>query len=116
MQGNNQPIDKGRVTVVAEKYQSGTDQQTGQPIMKNRYATVGRATMWPAKQGATNPNIEIEIDTMPVNTSGPVKMFIFWDSENQNNAAPANNGFNNSQPQGGFNNNQGGFNNQGPAF
>ena len=48
---SNSPIDKGRVSVIIEKYQTNqVDQQTGQPIMKNRYATVGRATKWAAQQ------------------------------------------------------------------
>jgi hypothetical protein len=80
MQGN-QPIDKGRVCVIAEKYPA-QDQQ-GQQVMKNRYATVGRATLWPQEQGSTMPNIQIEIDTMPMGAQGPVKMFVFWDSEGQ---------------------------------
>ena len=83
---NNQPIDKGRVAVVVDKYPSREiDQQTGQPVMKNRYATVGRATLWPNKQGSNMPNIEVEIDTMPLNANGPVKMYIFWDGESQHN-------------------------------
>ena len=84
MQGN-QPLDKGRIAVIAERYQSQEiDQQTGQAKMKNRYATVGRATLWPANQGATSPNVEIEIDTMPLGSSGPIKLHVFWDSANQN--------------------------------
>lgn len=87
MQQNNSPIDKGRVSVVVEKYPSGQVDVSGQPILKNRYATVGRATLWPNKPGTNMPNIEIEIDTMPVGQYGPAKMYIFWDSE-QNNQAP----------------------------
>lgn len=101
---SNQPLDKGRAAVAVEKYQKGTDQQTGQPIMKNRYATIGRATMWPANQGSTNPNIELDIDTMPIGTSGPVKVFIFWDSEQNNQATQTNN-----PPQNGYVNQSGGF-------
>lgn len=86
-QQSNSPIDKGRVAVIAERYPSSQVDQNGQPIMKNRYATVGRATLWPAKQGSMAPNVEIEIDTMPLGTTGPVKTYIFWDSDNQNNQA-----------------------------
>lgn len=82
---NNSPLDKGRVAVIAEKYQTNQLDQNNQPLMKNRYATVGRATLWPAKQGSNMPNVEVEIDTMPVGHSGPVKLYIFWDSESQNN-------------------------------
>jgi hypothetical protein len=86
---NNAPIDKGRVAVVVEKYQTNQlDPQTNQPIMKNRYATVGRATLWPNKQGSNMPNIEVELDTMPVGQAGPVKMYIFWSSEDNQNQAP----------------------------
>ena len=83
MKGNT-PLDKGRVCIIAEKYPVN-DPQTGQQVLKNRYATVGRATLWPQEQGQTMPNVQIEIDTMPVSGQGPVKMFVFWDSESQNN-------------------------------
>jgi hypothetical protein len=77
----NQPLDKGRVSVIVDKYQTNQLDQQGQPIMKNRYATVGRATMWPAENGRTQPNIDIEIDTIPIGAAAPLKFFIFWDSE-----------------------------------
>ncbi|QIW88963.1 hypothetical protein phiV208_32 [Vibrio phage phiV208] len=77
----NQPLDKGRVSVIVDKYQTNQLDQQGQPIMKNRYATVGRATMWPADNGRTQPNIDIEIDTIPIGATAPLKFFIFWDSE-----------------------------------
>lgn len=77
----NQPLDKGRVSVIVDKYQTNQLDQQGQPIMKNRYATVGRATMWPAENGRTQPNIDIELDTIPISATAPLKFFIFWDSE-----------------------------------
>ena len=84
-QQNNRPIDKGRVAVVVERYQTNEmNQQTGQPVMKNRYATVGRATLWPNKQNSNMPNIEIELDTIPLGAIAPLKFYTFWDSENQN--------------------------------
>jgi uncharacterized membrane protein YgcG len=99
----NQPIDKGRVVVIAEKYQSGND-------MKNRYATVGRATKWPPNQGSNTENVDIEIDTMPINPEpGPVKMYIFWDSDSNQNS----NGFNQGGQQQGGGFNQGGGQPQG---
>ncbi|AUR93179.1 hypothetical protein NVP1184A_40 [Vibrio phage 1.184.A._10N.286.49.A5] len=99
---NNAPLDKGRVAVVVEKYKTNQlDPQTNQPIMKNRYATVGRATLWPNKQGSNMPNVEIEIDTIPVGQSGPLKLYTFWDSENQNNQPP--------QQQGGYQQQQSGY-------
>lgn len=101
---NNAPLDKGRVAVVVEKYQTNQlDPQTNQPIMKNRYATVGRATLWPNKQGSNMPNVEIEIDTIPVGQSGPLKLYTFWDSENQNNQQAA------QQQQGGYQQQQSGY-------
>lgn len=94
---NNAPLDKGRVAVVVERYQTNQlEPQTNQPQMKNRYATVGRATLWPNKQGSNMPNVEIEIDTIPVGQSGPLKLYTFWDSENQNNQQAA------QQQQGGY--------------
>lgn len=77
---SNQPIDKGRVTFIAETYQS----QQGE---KNRYATLGRATKWPSQNGASE-NITIEIDAIPIGHTGPLNLFIFWDSEQQSAAAP----------------------------
>jgi len=79
MQGNK-PLDKGRVVVIAEKYDSNGES-------KNRYAPVGRATLWPPKDGAMSPNAELDIDTMPISSSGPVKMYIFWDSDSNNNSS-----------------------------
>ena len=81
MQKINAPLDKGRVAVIAEKYQTNQMGQNNQPIMKNRYATVGRATLWPPRQGSSAPNVEVEIDVMPLGHTGPVKMYIFWNSE-----------------------------------
>lgn len=95
----NQPLDKGRVSVIVEKYQtSQVDPQTGQPQIKNRYATVGRATMWPAENGRTQPNIDIEIDTIPIGAVAPIKFFIFWDSES-NQQQPQQQGGWGQQPQ-----------------
>jgi hypothetical protein len=83
----NQPLDKGRVCVIAEKYQTNQLDQNNQPLVKNRYATVGRATKWPPNQGSNVENIDLELDTMPIGATGPVKMYIFWESDNQNNQA-----------------------------
>lgn len=95
---SNQPIDKGRLAVVVERYQSkDLDPQSGQPIMKNRYATIGRATKW-MKNNVEQ--IEQEIDCMPVNVSGPVKIYLFWDS--QNNIPQQAGGFQQQAPTGGF--------------
>lgn len=85
-QQNNAPLDKGRVAVVVEKYPTNqVNQQSSQPIMKNRYATIGRATLWPSQQGSNSPNVEVEIDTLPMGHTGKLKMYIFWDSDNQQN-------------------------------
>jgi len=98
----SQPIDKGRVSVVAEKYPA-TD-QNNQQVMKNRYATVGRATLWPSENGSMAPNIQIDIDTMPMGISSPVKLYVFWDSDNQNNqsAPPQQQAPNQQQPAGAY--------------
>ena len=105
-QNSNAPLDKGRVAVAVEKYQSGVD-QNNQPVTKNRYASVGRATWWPGKNGSQVPNVEIELDTMPIGISAPVKLYVFWESENQNQQ-----GQQNPQQQGGYQQNpqqQGGY-------
>lgn len=82
---NNKPLDKGRVVFIAEKYQSNEmNPHNNQPVTKNRYATVGRATLWPSNNQSTMPNIEFELDCVPVSASHPgsLKLFVFWDSEN----------------------------------
>ena len=78
MHQQNKPLDKGRVACIAEKYQQGN-------TTKNRYATLGRATKWPSGQQGGSESVEIELDTMPINHQGPLKLYIFWDSENQQN-------------------------------
>jgi len=105
---SNQPLDKGRIAVIVERYPSkNIDQQTGQPIMKARYANVGRATKW-----ITNgvEQIEQEIDCMPLGVTGPVKLYIFWDSQQSNNQqqAPQQGGYQQQAPQ------QGGYQQQAP--
>lgn len=78
---SNRPIDKGRVCIIAERYQSNELDTNNQPKSKNRYANIGRATLWPNKPDTNMPNIEIELDTMPIGATAPLKAFIFWDSE-----------------------------------
>lgn len=80
MHQQNKPLDKGRVACIAEKYQQGN-------ITKNRYATLGRATKWPSNNQGGSESVEIELDTMPINHQGPLKLYIFWESENQNGQA-----------------------------
>jgi len=78
MHQQNKPLDKGRVACIAEKYQQGN-------TTKNRYATLGRATKWPSNNQGGTDSVEIELDTMPINHQGPLKLYIFWESENQQN-------------------------------
>ncbi|WP_193050144.1 hypothetical protein [Pseudoalteromonas undina] len=78
MHQQNKPLDKGRVACIAEKYQQGN-------TTKNRYATLGRATKWPSNNQGGSESVEIELDTMPINQQGPLKLYIFWDSESQQN-------------------------------
>lgn len=78
MHQQNKPLDKGRVACIAEKYQQGN-------TTKNRYATLGRATKWPSNNQGGSDSVEIELDTMPINHQGPLKLYIFWDSESQQN-------------------------------
>ncbi|MDC3214506.1 hypothetical protein NQU47_18240 [Pseudoalteromonas distincta] len=78
MHQQNKPLDKGRVACIAEKYQQGN-------TTKNRYATLGRATKWPSNNQGGSDSVEIDLDTMPINHQGPLKLYIFWDSESQQN-------------------------------
>ncbi len=84
------PIDKGRAVTIIEKYESKETDQNGQPKMKNRYGTVGRATKWAGENGRGD-NIEIDLEMLPVGASGKVKINIFWDSDNQDNQQQNNN-------------------------
>ncbi|MGO2181178.1 MAG: hypothetical protein ACTH36_02455 [Pseudoalteromonas nigrifaciens] len=94
MHQQNKPLDKGRVACIAEKYQQGNE-------TKNRYATLGRATKWPSNNQGGSDSIEIELDTMPINQQGPLKLYIFWESESQQSQA------HNNQPQNHQNQSQG---------
>lgn len=94
MHQQNKPLDKGRVACIAEKYQQGNE-------TKNRYATLGRATKWPSNNQGGSDSIEIELDTMPINQQGPLKLYIFWESESQQGQT------HNNQPQNHQNQSQG---------
>jgi len=97
---SRQPLDKGRIAYIAEKYQSNQrDPQSGQPVNKNRYATVGRATKWANQQGES---VELELDTIPIGHSGSLKLFIFWDSNNNAQQQGAPQAYQTNQPQGGY--------------
>ena len=83
-----QPIDKGQICFIAERYQTGATAPNGTPETKARYAQLGRATMWPAEHPNGRPQIQLDLDSAPVASGqGPVRLFIFWDSEKA--AAPS---------------------------
>lgn len=80
-----QPLDRGRVCFIAEKYETGQLDNHGQPERKARYAQVGRATMWPSQDGNGCPDIQIDLDSAPIAGGiGPVRLYIFWDSRDPN--------------------------------
>lgn len=71
---SNQPISKGYIKAAVDRYKT-TDQQSGQEVMKNRFATIGRYTEWPDDNGGSK--ISIEIETLPIAAqSGPIKAFL----------------------------------------
>ncbi len=78
-----QPLAHGRLTYAAETYQSNEIGPNNQPKMKNRYATLGRVTAWPSEDGSPMPQINIDLDSVPVGIQASTKLFIFWDSANQ---------------------------------
>lgn len=88
-----QPIDRGQICFVAEKYPSReVVGQGGEPVYKSRYAPIGKATMWPADNPGGLPQIQLDLDSAPIACGpGPVRLYIFWDSEKQSN---------NQEPQG----------------
>ena len=81
-----QPIDRGQICFVAEKYPSrDAAGQGGEPVFKSRYAPIGKATMWPADNPGGLPQIQLDLDSAPIaGGPGPVRLYIFWDSEKQN--------------------------------
>lgn len=83
-----QPIDKGQICFIAERYPTGSTAPNGTPEMKPRYAQLGRATMWASEHPNGRPQIQLDLDSAPVASGqGPVRLFIFWDSEKA--AAPS---------------------------
>lgn len=81
---SRKPLDRGRVAFVAETYQSNELGANGQPKTKNRYANLGRATLWPSDDGG-QPVTQIELDAVPMGHTGPLRLYVFWDSQNQQN-------------------------------
>ena len=79
----SQPIAKGRVCYAAEFYPTQERDAQNKPKMKARYATLGRATMWPAERQGDQPQISIDLDSLPIGSNGAIKMTIFWDDQNQ---------------------------------
>ncbi|WP_417790798.1 hypothetical protein [Terasakiella pusilla] len=80
---SNQPLAKGRVVYAAEFYPTNERDQNNKPKMKARYATLGRATMWPAEQPNEPFPISIDLDSLPIGSNGAMKLQIFWDQPEQ---------------------------------
>lgn len=72
---SNQPISKGYIKAAVDRYKTN-DPATGQEVMKNRYATIGRFTEWPEDNGQGS-KFSIEIETLPLAAQGgPLKAFL----------------------------------------
>ena len=99
---SNQPLDKGRLVAVVEKYPSRTEfDQNNQPKMKNKYMAIGEVTRWPNDQGGHYDTIKQYLNPPHL----PCETRIFWDSESNNNqAAPQQ-----QAPQQGYQQPQGGY-------
>jgi hypothetical protein len=88
-QQNKQPLDKGQIRVVIGQYHKKQNGQflynNNQPVMGNRYTTIGEVTRWPGDQGGYYDRIEFYpgFTILDCNKEG----MIFWDSQNQQ-AAP----------------------------
>lgn len=85
----NQPLAKGRVCYAAEYYPTGQVDQKNKPIMKARFANLGKATLWPSEQQHLPPQVSIDLDSMPIGSTGSIKLTVFWDDPTQNQQAPA---------------------------
>lgn len=79
---SNQPVSKGFIKAAVDRYKTN-DPATGQEVMKNRYATIGRFTEWPEDNGQ-GTKISIEIETMPLRAeAGPLKAFLEPEGQQQ---------------------------------
>lgn len=78
---NAQPLDKGRVAAVVDRYPvKGEFNTDGSQKMKPKYMTIGEITKWPNDTGGSYDKITMFLNppTLPCITA------IFWDSESQN--------------------------------
>lgn len=103
-QQNKAPLDKGQIRVVIGQYHKKQNGQplynNNQPVMGNRYTTIGEVTRWPGDQGGYYDRIEFYpgFTILDCNKEG----MIFWDSQNQQ-AAPQQSGYQQpAQPHGGY--------------
>lgn len=88
------PIAKGRIAAIVDKYPA-KDPATGQDILKNRYATIGKLTIWPGDNGGQD--FSVEIDTIPVGATGPIKAVVFMETDTQQQ--PQQQGYDQQPPQ-----------------
>lgn len=87
-QQNNRPLDKGFVKVVIDHFTKKINGQTimqpgtNNPVMSNKYATIGEVTRWPSEGGGYYDNVEFYpgFTILDTNKNGR----IFWDSQNTN--------------------------------
>jgi len=86
-QQTQRPLDKGFIKVIIGQFvkkvngQAVMQQGTNNPVMSNKYATIGEVTRWPSEQGGSYDNIEFYpgFTILDINKNGR----IFWDSQNQ---------------------------------
>lgn len=87
-QQTNRPLDKGFIKVVVDQFvkkvngQTVLHQGTTNPVMSNKYVTIGEVTRWPSEQGGSYDNVEFYpgFTILDLNKHGR----IFWDSQSQN--------------------------------
>jgi len=92
-QQTQRPLDKGFIKVIIGQFpkkqngQTIMQQGTNNPVMSNKYATIGEVTRWPSQEGGSYDNIEFYpgFTILDVNKNGR----IFWDSQNQNSQQQA---------------------------
>lgn len=93
-QQTQRPLDKGFIKVIIGQFpkkqngqtimhQTIMHQGTNNPVMSNKYATIGEVTRWPGEQGGSYDNIEFYpgFTILDVNKNGR----IFWDSQSAHN-------------------------------
>lgn len=100
------PLDKGLLRVVIGQYPKKEHGQqvysANKPVMANKYMTIGEVTRWPSENGGYYDSVELYPGFTILDTNKEGR--IFWESQNQQNQAAPQGGYQQAAPQGGYQN------------